>query len=137
MKLIPDWRLAWRFMSVQASVLLALLSALQAEVLPQVAPLFPAQVWPWVSGGLALSVVLLRLIAQDSLKIPRAQLDLEREFADVNALDAAAGQAAMSAGGQPMPRGRLEQYLGAALLVAIALACIAAWGAWGLSRGVP
>lgn len=137
MKLIPDWRLAWRFMSVQASVLLALLSALQAEVLPQVAPLVPAQYWPWVSGGLALAVVLLRLVAQDSLSIPRAQLELEREFAEVQALDMAAGQAMAPEGGQPMPRGRLEQYLGAALLVAIALVCIAAWGVWGLARGVP
>lgn len=65
--LIPDWKRAWQFLSVQAALLLALLSGLQAEVLPLVSPLFPAPVWPWVSGGLALVVVLLRLVAQPGL----------------------------------------------------------------------
>lgn len=69
-KPIPDWRLAWRFASVQSAVLLALLSGLQAEVLPLVSPLFPAHVWPWVSGALALAVVLLRLVAQPGLHTP-------------------------------------------------------------------
>lgn len=74
-KLIPDARLAWRFGSVQAAVLLALLSGLQAEVLPLVSPLFAPEVWPWVSGGLALAVVVLRLLAQPELERER---DLER-----------------------------------------------------------
>lgn len=69
--LIPDWKRAWRFASVQAAVLLALLSGLQAEVLPLVQPLFPAPVWPWVSGALALAVVVLRLVAQPGLKPDR------------------------------------------------------------------
>lgn len=72
-KLIPYARLAWRFGSVQAAVLLALLSGLQAEVLPLVTPLFPAQVWPWVSGGLALAVVVLRLVAQPGLELERSR----------------------------------------------------------------
>ena len=74
-KLIPDWRLAWRFASVQAAVLLALLSGLQAEVLPLISPLFAVEVWPWVSGSLALAVVLLRLVSQDGLQIPRERLE--------------------------------------------------------------
>jgi hypothetical protein len=73
-KLIPDWRLAWRFASVQAAVLLALLSGLQAEVLPLVVPLFAPDVWPWVSGGLALAVVVLRLVAQPALQPDRQAL---------------------------------------------------------------
>lgn len=75
-QLIPDARLAWRFGSVQAAMLLALLSGLQAEVLPLVSPLFPAHVWPWVSGALALAIVLLRLVAQPALE---AERHLERE----------------------------------------------------------
>lgn len=63
-KPIPNWRQALRFDSVQAALLLALLSAVQAEVLPLVAPLFPAHVWPWVTGGLALVIVLVRLRQQ-------------------------------------------------------------------------
>lgn len=77
MKLIADWRLAWRFLSVQAAVLLAVLSGIQGEVLPLVAPLFPANVWPWVSGGLALAIVLLRLVKQDGLADDRAVLKLD------------------------------------------------------------
>lgn len=77
MRLIPDWKLAWRFASVQAAVVLALLSGLQAEVLPLVAPLFPDRAWPWVSGGLALAIVLLRLVAQDGLAQQRAALGME------------------------------------------------------------
>lgn len=72
--LIPDWRLAWRFASVQAAVLLALLSGLQAEVLPLVVPLFAPDVWPWVSGGLAFAVVVLRLVAQPALQPDRQAL---------------------------------------------------------------
>lgn len=77
MRLIPDWRLAWRFLSVQAAVVLALLSGLQAEVLPLAQPLIPPQYWPWVSGGLALVIVLLRLVKQDGLATERSVLSLD------------------------------------------------------------
>lgn len=77
MRLIPDWRIAWRFLSVQAAVVLALLSGLQAEVLPLAQPLIPPQYWPWVSGGLALVIVVLRLVKQDDLADERAQLKLD------------------------------------------------------------
>ena len=72
-RLIPDARLAWRFGSVQVATLLALLSAVQAEVLPLVAPLFAPEAWPWVSGGLALAVVVLRLVAQPGLELERSR----------------------------------------------------------------
>lgn len=80
-RLIPEARLAWRFGSVQAAALLALLSAVQAEVLPLVAPLFAPEAWPWVSGGLALAVVVLRLVAQPGLDAERqaAALQLAQE----------------------------------------------------------
>lgn len=117
-KLIPDWRLAWRFASVQAALLLALLSGLQAEVLPLVAPLFPEHSWPLVSGGLAMLVVVLRLLAQPDLEIPRAVLELDRLDAEMD---------------QPMPAGRLEQYLGAVLVAVVLLIVIGgAWLTWYL-----
>ncbi|OGB19474.1 MAG: hypothetical protein A2W72_01560 [Burkholderiales bacterium RIFCSPLOWO2_12_67_14] len=67
MKLIPDYRLAWRFLSVQAAVLLSVLSGIQADVLPLVQPLVPADKWPWVSGGLALAIIVLRVLDQPDL----------------------------------------------------------------------
>lgn len=70
-KMIPNARLAWRFGSVQAAALLALLSAIQAEVLPLVQPLFEPAVWPVVSGTLALAIVLLRVLAQPGLEAER------------------------------------------------------------------
>lgn len=73
MKLIPDARLAWRFDTVQAAALLALLSAVQLELLPLVQPLVPVQWWPYVSGGVALAIILLRLRQQPALDAERAQ----------------------------------------------------------------
>lgn len=67
-RLIANARLAWRFASVQAATLLAFLSALQAEVLPLVGPIFAPAVWPWVSGLLALAIVVLRLVAQPAVR---------------------------------------------------------------------
>lgn len=63
-QLIPGARRAWRLTSVWAAALLMLLSLLQADVLPLVQPLLPAEVWPWVSAGMALAIVVLRVIAQ-------------------------------------------------------------------------
>lgn len=62
--LIPEWRQAWRFTSVQAATVLTFLSMVQADVLPFMQPVFSAQAWPLVSGGLAFAIVVLRLIAQ-------------------------------------------------------------------------
>lgn len=72
--LIPDWRLALRFLSVQAALVLALLSAVQTEVLPYVSPLFPPHIWPWISGGFALIIVLLRLWLQPGIASARDEL---------------------------------------------------------------
>lgn len=123
MKLIPDWRLAWKFLSVQAAVLLALLSGIQGEVLPLFAPLFPDHVWPWVSGGLALMIVVLRLVAQDlvqerelmGLQRLEAELDtfpLSEEWADIEPDPSTYN---------PMPSGRFERYIGAVLMAVIVL----------------
>jgi hypothetical protein len=124
MTLIPDWRLAWRFLSVQASLLLAVLSGIQADVLPLVGPLFPADKWPWVSGGIALAIVVLRVAAQPGLEPQRFALELDA----LAALDEAPT-------GQAMPAGRLERYLGAFVLLLVGITCLSlgavAWLVWG------
>lgn len=129
MRLIPDWRLAWRFMSVQAALLLALLSGIQGDVLPLVEPLFPPDKWPWISGTLALLVVVLRIIDQVGLDDARWQLELDALEARMGTarLDVELplpGPAAVAPQGPSMPRGRLERYLGAALLLVIVLAVL-------------
>jgi O-antigen/teichoic acid export membrane protein len=70
MKLIPEWKAAWRFFSVMASTLLFALSLVQANVLPLFQPLVPADKWPWVSGGFALLIVLLRVVHQGLQEAP-------------------------------------------------------------------
>lgn len=137
-KLIPDWKLAWKFLSVQASVLLALLSGIQAEVLPLVSPLFPADKWPYISGGIALSIVVFRLISQDGLAVDRAQIALDRleEKAAEIPLDQempAPAAASDTESYNPMPAGRLERYIGAVAGIAIALGVLGLLAlAWGL-----
>lgn len=82
MRLIPDARRWWRFNSVQVALLLAVLSAVQAEVMPLVSPLFSPEVWPWVSGLLALAVVLLRVVVQPALEQERQREDAIRAAVD-------------------------------------------------------
>lgn len=67
MSLIPEWRQGWRMTSVQAALLLAFVSAVQAEVLPIFQPLVPPQYWPAVTGVVALLIVVFRLWSQPSL----------------------------------------------------------------------
>jgi hypothetical protein len=64
---IANWRQGWRMTSVQAALLLAFFSAVQAEVLPIFQPLVPPQYWPAVTGVVALLIVVLRLWSQPSL----------------------------------------------------------------------
>lgn len=64
MKLIDDWRRAWRFASVWAATALAVLSVLQAEVLPLFQFAIPADRWPWVTAVFGAAIVGLRLVSQ-------------------------------------------------------------------------
>ncbi|MGS5089051.1 DUF7940 domain-containing protein [Hydrogenophaga sp. A37] len=134
LKLIPDWKLAWRFLSVQAAVLLALLSAVQGEVLPLVAPLFPERYWPYVSGGIALAIVVLRVVSQDGLAVEREQLELDEFEAQLEAADLrrrVKEPTPLAPSQQPMPSGRFEQWLGGvatlALVLTVVCACLAVW----------
>lgn len=83
MKLINDWSLSWKFLSVQAAALLVVLSAIQADVLPVMEPLFSSEMWSRVTGVLAVLILIARVIAQPSLEPERDQIaldDLERQM---------------------------------------------------------
>lgn len=66
MKLIPEWKRAWRFASVQAALLLALLSFLQAQILPLFQFAVDPKVWPWVTAGFGSAIAVLRVWQQSS-----------------------------------------------------------------------
>lgn len=78
LRLIPDFRVSYRFASIQASVVLFFLSAVQADVLPLLQPLIPPKFWPLVSGALALAIVICRVVDQPSLDAPAATQPKER-----------------------------------------------------------
>lgn len=65
-----------RMWSIWLSVALAVMSAAQADLLPVVQPLVPPERWPWVSGGLALAIIVVRGIKQQLPEPPApAQAD--------------------------------------------------------------
>jgi hypothetical protein len=70
MKLIDNASRAPRMASVQAASVLALLSLIQADMLPWVQPLIPAEYWPAVTGLFGILIVGARLIAQPKLANP-------------------------------------------------------------------
>ncbi len=65
--LIPEWRSAWRMDTMRVSLLLAVLSLVQAELLPLLQADLPSRAWAYVTFGLALAVMLLRLRLQPAL----------------------------------------------------------------------
>jgi hypothetical protein len=69
-KLVNDWRQAWRFFSIWAAGALAVVSVLQAQVLPLIEFAVPPEAWPWVTACFGVLIVVLRLIAQDAPKEP-------------------------------------------------------------------
>lgn len=80
MKLIPEWKRAWRFASVQAALLLALLSFLQAQILPLFQFAVDPKVWPWVTAGFGSAIAVLRVWQQSSAvqsAVPPANADQE------------------------------------------------------------
>lgn len=90
-RLIPDARLAWRFASVQAALLLTVLSAIQLEVLPVIQPLVPPDKWPYVSAGLSLLIIVLRVVPQPALETERALLGIDKADALPLSVHAGAG----------------------------------------------
>lgn len=64
MKLVPDWRRAWRWFSVQALAVLAALPVAWAELPPDVQAMLPEAWRPWLLAGLALAGLVGRLVDQ-------------------------------------------------------------------------
>lgn len=59
-KLIPDWKEAWKFFSVQLAFVMIFLDILQANM-PQLQPFLPDK---WVSY-ISLAIIVTRLIHQN------------------------------------------------------------------------
>ena len=62
-KLIPNWRKAWRFYSTQAAAGLVALSALQ-EWLPQAQQVLPPQTFARVTLLVSGLIIVLRIVKQ-------------------------------------------------------------------------
>lgn len=77
-KLIPDARLAWRFASVQAALVLTILTAVQADVVPMLQPLMEQDTYLKVSALLSFLVIVLRVVAQPGLDLERQLLALDK-----------------------------------------------------------
>ncbi len=77
-KLIPDAGIAWRFASVQAALVLTLLTAVQADVVPMLQPLMAQDTYLKVSALLSLLVIVLRVVAQPGLGPERQLLQLDK-----------------------------------------------------------
>ena len=64
LRLIPDWKRAWRYFSVWAATALTLASLVQADVLPLFRFAIPAEKWPWVSACMGTLIIVLRMLSQ-------------------------------------------------------------------------
>lgn len=82
MKLIANWRRAWRLRSVQAALVLlvlSLLQGLQAEVLPLIQASINPKYWPWVSAAFATGIVVFRVLRQVGALDPTEAAESKRE----------------------------------------------------------
>lgn len=90
MRLIPDAALAWRFASVQAALLLTILTAVQADVVPMLQPLMDNATYLKVSAALSLLVIVLRVVAQPGLEPLRQAHALQPEVVTSDVSDQSA-----------------------------------------------
>jgi protein-S-isoprenylcysteine O-methyltransferase Ste14 len=65
MKLVHDWKQAWRWFSVQALALVALLPVVWPSLPPQVTAWVPEEWRPWVVVIIAIGGIAGRLIDQN------------------------------------------------------------------------
>jgi hypothetical protein len=77
-KLIPDAAIAWRFASVQAALVLTILTAVQADLVPMLQPLMEQDTYLKVSALLSFLVIVLRVVAQPGLEPERQLLALDK-----------------------------------------------------------
>lgn len=64
MRLVSDARRAWRWFSMQALALLAIIPVVWAELPPEVAAIIPAGWYPWIVTGVAVAGMIGRLVDQ-------------------------------------------------------------------------
>jgi hypothetical protein len=65
MELIPNWRDAWRWFSVQALIVIAALPVIWSALPPDTKALVPEGWEPWIFFALAIAGVIGRLIDQN------------------------------------------------------------------------
>lgn len=70
MKLIPEWREAHKSDTVRLAALLAVLSLLQAEVLPLLQAELSLRTYAWVAAIFGMAIGLLRYRLQPEIKKP-------------------------------------------------------------------
>lgn len=70
MKLIANWRKAWRMYSIQLSALIVALASLET-FLPQLQPLVP----PKVYAGIGLAVIVARIVQQAKVAVESSHAD--------------------------------------------------------------
>ena len=63
MKLVWNWKDAWKWLSIHAGVLTAVIGALQAS-LPYFQGLISPTAFGWITAGCGVAVIWARLIAQ-------------------------------------------------------------------------
>jgi di/tricarboxylate transporter len=64
MKLVDDARRAWRWFSVQALAVLAVVPLIWGELPPEVTALIPAGWHPYILAGVAVAGIMGRLVDQ-------------------------------------------------------------------------
>ncbi len=66
MKLVEDWRKAWKWFSVQAFTVLAVAPVVWSQLPPDVRKMLPEGWEPYVLAALAVGGIVGRLRAQDN-----------------------------------------------------------------------
>lgn len=68
MKLVSDWRQAWRWFSIQIFVLAGALPLVWAQLPPDAKAMLPETWEPWVLAALAVAGIVGRVIDQGDAK---------------------------------------------------------------------
>jgi len=68
MKLVPEWRVAWRWFSVQLAAVLAALPMVWPQLPADVKAYIPPEWHPWIVSGMALAIIAGRLVPQGAAK---------------------------------------------------------------------
>jgi hypothetical protein len=69
-KLIDNWKQAWRMFSVQAMAAALMLQAVWPEIPPEIKAELPANLVHWVTVGTVLLGIVLRVVRQPAVTPP-------------------------------------------------------------------